>query len=150
MSRLSVASKFGIALIVTLLFSSVNQVFAQDNSQKSLHKPVKPYVFHGDLSKLPKDTGKHPPALAPAINPEFPLVPFTPLGLPDPKWQKTLGSEKSSAAGPIKSSGVTSPQFTTPSPNFDTNQPGDGPPDDNGAVGSQPLHCHSELHLPDL
>jgi len=30
---------------------------------------------------------------------------------------------------------VTPPQFTTPSPNFDTNQPGDGPPDANGAVG---------------
>jgi hypothetical protein len=30
---------------------------------------------------------------------------------------------------------VTPSTFLNPSPNFDSNQPGDGPPDDNGAVG---------------
>ena len=134
MSILRLVSKLGIVLMITVLSTSAEQAFAQSSAQKFVGAPVRPHVFRGDLRKLPKDTGKHLPAPAPRINPGFPLAPSLPFGPPDPLWQKTISGEASGSENTMLS-GVTPPQFLTPIPNFDTNQPGDGPPDDNGAVG---------------
>src|ERR1043166_9315059 len=100
-------------------------------SQTRMSAPVNPSSFTGDLSTLPKSTGGHPAPPQRALNPNSHPRPPLPPGPPDPVWQKHLGAAPTIGLAP----GVTPPQFTTPSPNFDTFDGGDGPPDANGAVG---------------
>jgi uncharacterized repeat protein (TIGR01451 family) len=91
-------------------------------------KPVKPYNFGRDLRTLPPPPPETRKALPLGIKPGFQPSPPRPPGAPDPLWH--LGKK---ARGAV--SGLAPLPFTTPSPNFDTTQPGDGPPDANGAVG---------------
>lgn len=100
-------------------------------AQATASAPVQAYSFDGDLSKLSKDTGPHPEAVPKKVDPKFePSWPL-PAGPADPVWQTKGGGKNAATLGP----GVTPPQFTTPNPNFDTGVAGDGPPDDNMAVG---------------
>jgi uncharacterized repeat protein (TIGR01451 family) len=113
-------------LAICLLSFSGKELLAQ----AQVGTAVKPYDFTGDLSKVPKAPPIPRPAPPPfAVNPSSPKIPPRPPGLPDPVWQRNLRNTAGLAPG------VTPPQFTTPNPNFDTLQPGDGPPDANGAVG---------------
>jgi uncharacterized repeat protein (TIGR01451 family) len=67
------------------------------------------------------------------VRPPLPPGPADPLWKPDKK-QGTSGGLTPGSPGGL-APGVTPPEFLNPSPNFDSDQPGDGPPDDNGAVG---------------
>jgi len=120
-----------LSLALTLAFMSGATGIAQDNRATYVSPPVSPHTFRGDLRKVPPSAPLHLPSPPRRINPGFPVAPPMPVGLRDPLWQMTLGGGSSQKMAP----GVTPPQFTNPSPNFDTGQPGDGPPDDNGAVG---------------
>ena len=119
-----------LLLALALLFVPANQAFAQGNGAAFVSPPVSPHSFNGDLSKLPKAPLTNTPAPPLRINPGRPVAPPRPPGPPDPLWQPGRANTASTLAP-----GVTPTQFTTPSPNFDTGQPGDGPPDANGAVG---------------
>lgn len=124
--------QLALLLASCLLLVPVNRAFAQGNHSVSVSPPVTPYSFSGDLSKLPKGAASNANAPVPQRIKAgtFNTTP-RPLGPPDPVWQKDPAGHGAGRLTP----GVTPPQFTTPSPNFDTGQPGDGPPDDNGAVG---------------
>jgi len=128
--RSSSLLKFTLLLAPVLLSIAANPAFAQGNGSVFVSPPVRPYNFDGNLSKLPKASPGNTPAPPLRITPGAPVAPPKPPGPPDPLWQKGRANTPSTL-GP----GVTPPQFTTPSPNFDTGQPGDGPPDANGAVG---------------
>src|SRR6266702_118944 len=124
-------------LALTVVLTSASQGFAQVSAPASapayVSPPVTPFVFNGDLSKLPpaNPSSLHAPDRK-TIPGTFIEGPRPTIGPPDPLWHPaTSGGKNAATLAP----GVTPPAFTTPSPNFDTGQPGDGPPDDNGAVG---------------
>jgi len=107
---------------------------AQQNSTNYVSPPVSPHSFRGDLRKLPPAAPLHLRPVPRRIRPNFVAPPPLPIGPPDPLWQHGAQPE-TRPQSQILAPGVTAPEFTNPSPNFDTNQPGDGPPDANGAVG---------------
>jgi len=118
-----------LALASTLAFAAGSHA-AQDNAPQVSPK-VTPYVYSGDLKQAPK---AKPSKVRPVEEREIPGTfiegPRPVRGPPDELWHPGFNS------GPGKNiPGVTPLEFTTPFPNKDTNQPGDGPPDDNGAVG---------------
>jgi len=132
LSKFHYASLAMPLLALAVLFTWRNQALAQVDSAYVSPK-VTPYVFNGDLSKLPPAT---PSSLRSAdrktILGTFIGGPRPTIGSPDPLWHPGVsGAASSTTLAP----GVTPPAFTTPSPNFNTGQPGDEPPDDNGAVG---------------
>jgi uncharacterized repeat protein (TIGR01451 family) len=117
------------------VIGAIAALFAGENSAwgVTVSKPVKPYVFNKDLRTLPPVSGRpathqeHPQRIKPGFQPIRPRPP----GAPDPLWRQGKGAGNRLA-------GLSGPPpfpFTPPSPNFDTTQSGDGPPDANGAVG---------------
>ena len=119
-----------LALASTLAFAAGSQA-AEDNASPNVSPKVTPYVYNGDLKIAPK---AKPSKLHPVEEKEIPGTfiegPRPVRGPPDELWHPGFNR------GPGKNiPGVTPLEFTTPFPNKDTNQPGDGPPDDNGAVG---------------
>ena len=122
-----------LALTFTLAFFAIPGV-AQQYGANYVGPPVSPHSFSGDLRKLPPAKPLNLPPVPRRIRPDFTAVPPLPFGPPDPLWQKGALPEGRTPSK-TQTPGVTPPQFTNPVPNFDTSQPGDGPPDDNGAVG---------------
>ena len=118
-------SRVRVVLSISLCLLSGRELFAQAQAGTA----ITPYSFDGNLNNQPLAPAILQPAPPKAVNPSSPNIPPRPIGLPDPLWQKTVPVQ--GALGP----GITPPQFTNPNPNFDTHQPGDGPPDANGAVG---------------
>lgn len=127
--------RVAVLLALTFIFAfTAIPVSAQQNSANYVSPPVTPHSFRGDLRKLPPAAPLHLPPVPRRIRPNFVAPPPLPIGPPDPLW--THGAQPESGLQPKSlTPGVTPPQFTNPFPNFDTSQPGDGPPDDNGAVG---------------
>jgi uncharacterized repeat protein (TIGR01451 family) len=123
----SFSRPFFAVVLAVVTFLAI-QATSQTNSSTYVSPPVAPHVFNGDLSKLPPSPPKNLRAPVRKTLPGAPIVPHRP-GFADPLWQNRITSSSTLAPG------VTAPQFTNPSPNFDTSQPGDGPPDANGAVG---------------
>ena len=113
-------------------------------AQADKEAPVTPYSFDQDLRTLPPpppETRTSPPE---RLKANTPVRPPLPPGPADPLWSpnKKPGDSGSLAPGgpaprssAMLAAGVTPSEFLNPSPNFDSDQPGDGPPDDNGAVG---------------
>ncbi len=124
-------------------FIGGNSAWAQEATKPA----IEPYIFNRNLRTLPPpppETRTSPPK---RINPDAPVRPPLPPGPADPLWKPDKKSGTSGGLAPGSSgglapgssggfaAGVTPAEFLNPSPNFDSDQPGDGPPDDNGAVG---------------
>jgi len=122
---------------VAWLIVSVAAILIDQNSARAqtAPEPVKPFVFDNDLRTLPPPAPETRKAHRPGTRRDFEPTPFRP-GPPDPLWHP---AEKPRTLAPITprllAAGVTPSEFLNPSPNFDSDQPGDGPPDANGAVG---------------
>jgi uncharacterized repeat protein (TIGR01451 family) len=120
-------SRVFLVLSISLFLLSGKELLAQ----AQVGQPVTPYVFSGDLSQIASTQSVPNIPPPPRATSSSTNIAPRPHGLPDPLWQKTVRGN----GGGVSTLGVTPPQFTNPNPNFDTNQPGDGPPDANGAVG---------------
>ncbi len=131
--RLSIFTNVAWLIVsVAAMFIAENNAWAQ---AQTTPEPVKPYVFENDLRTLPPPPAETRKAHRPGTKQGFEPTPFRP-GPPDPLWHP---GERPRTLAPIAprmfAAGVTPSEFLTPSPNFDSDQPGDGPPDANGAVG---------------
>jgi hypothetical protein len=111
------------------MFICENSAWAQ-----TAPEPVKPYVFDKDLRTLPPPPPETRKAHRPGTRQDFEPTPFRP-GPPDPLWHQGERPRTLAPTSRLLAAGVTPSEFLTPSPNFDSNQPGDDPPDTNGAVG---------------
>jgi uncharacterized repeat protein (TIGR01451 family) len=132
------SERFSIFINAARLIASLAAMFIGANGAwaQTAPEPVKPYVFDKDLRTLPPPPAETRKAHRPGTRRDYEPTPFRP-GPPDPLWHP---AEKPRTLAPITTdrllaAGVTPSEFLTPSPNFDTDQQGDGPPDANGAVG---------------
>jgi uncharacterized repeat protein (TIGR01451 family) len=124
-----------LILSAAIFFVGENSAWAQGETKPT----IQPYVFDRDIRTLPPpppETRTSPPE---RIIPGAPVRPPLPPGPADPLWkpEKRRGTSGELAPGSPGglAPGVTPSEFLNPSPNIDSDQPGDGPPDDNGAVG---------------
>jgi uncharacterized repeat protein (TIGR01451 family) len=118
------------------LIVSVAAMFIGENSAwaQTAPEPVKPSVFDKDLRTLPPPPEETRKAHRPGTKRDYEPTPFRPAP-PDPLWHPGERPRTLAPSFAPLAAGVTPSEFLTPSPNFDTDQRGDGPPDANGAVG---------------
>jgi uncharacterized repeat protein (TIGR01451 family) len=126
---------FLISVVALFLGLCAAVFFVGENSARAqaATEPVRPHVFDKDLRTLPPPPPETRKAHRPGTKRDYEPTPFRP-GPPDPLWrpERAPSPRLLQTLGPL---GVTPSEFLTPSPNFDTDQAGDGPPDANGAVG---------------
>jgi uncharacterized repeat protein (TIGR01451 family) len=123
----------GVVALFLDLCAAVSFVDENSASAQAATEPVTPNVFDKDLRTLPPPPPETRKAHRPGTKRDYEPKPFQP-GPPDPLWHPERAPQPRSleTPGPLA---VTPSEFLTPSPNFDTNQSGDDPPDANGAVG---------------
>jgi uncharacterized repeat protein (TIGR01451 family) len=129
--RLSIFTNAALLIVVVAaMFVGEDSVCAQTAPEST-----KPYVFDKDLRTLPPPPPETRQAHRPGTRRDFEPKPFQPAP-PDPLWHPSERPRTLAPTTPgLLPSGVTPSEFLNPSPNFDTDQRGDGPPDANGAVG---------------
>src|SRR5262245_58643341 len=113
-----------LGLCAAAFFVGGNSAWAQ-----AAPEPVKPHVFDKDLRTLPPPPPETRIAHRPGTRRDYEPKPFQP-GPPDPLWHPERAPPPRSLEAPGRlAAGVTPSEFLNPSPNFDTDQSGDGPPD---------------------